>query len=1147
MLPNTTSAIIQGPQSTALRQPIIYLAVPAQRKLPTSHVCSNPERTDCNTAIQVNGPMDSRTVQVCTCPPEVHKALLEGHLITQSRERSDTEVRPIPIQFGTQNPRALIPANATVQLATANTSRRLGFLTPVNPTNFTMVNENPTSNSTAVATVPVTLAMANAQTVGSAIRLPAAAHWILVPTSSLALATSGPSAFVGVNPTGLAISTTTSASTASMSSVGMTVTNSISSGSLPHTTSGTAVLAVTGEQKPPPDVLLTSTNAQTSADCIRTSPGIPDGRIRLTCMEGQLAHLSAWVQVLQQSPGAPVNAKQLAGYSHRNCANNTCRVSADGQSSADQESNYTPSNSSLDSAYSVRSATSSDSVSSRQQHSFDPNTHVQLSAAVPVLVTTANAPPHQGGQQTTHSANVSPPVLHVQCSSVHPNGAVTPFTRPNCNALVDHQHLQHNHSTATASTKRRANLQAVKSRLASTQSDLVRLRSELAGLRRTQHNCMAQHKEITDGAVERIKQMIAQVDGLELGLIQQARLTMNKQLDLYEQEASRARTWLKDLDSTIEDLRMVALTRGCRISVSEVEMLALHVNRISFRLRNFKNEIPKITDRLERVIEAEMRQINRNKQFIQNEFGRIEDALARCKQLTSTLFTLKRLGSVQQNSTNEHIPNMRTVREPTAAERSHLFERILAIQPDHEARLNSIQTFEDLRSFRTLILNPDVTKSFERELIFPDSLFTFPKDSSSSPEADQASDVGFFTGRNHALSASLRTSFIDQDSNSASNSLVRVNLTPADEVRDDNQNHRRVKIGPHAIRSGPVHSYKCTPFTRKLYVQTAELVSDEDHIEEYGNEDDDDVDGYVEKNQLPDGTYMGSRQTLDDPYGLKTSPHSQDDLVHAEPISITRDPLVSLASPPKSQLRDNSSSPQKETFRTAVQTATGAMAPTILKRVQSVLSSSGSSLTSASFGLTNTGSSPIACSNTSPSTTTTTGTKSSMTSARSAHSVPTRRTRVVFSRTVLVGNGSETIQLNCPSETDDEEDRRRQVFRPTGNFSVDDLVINRTTTTQPWIQAHKPDGPGTEERINTSRATKPRNRTVGRKLYRSINNEQMSHRNYPDRLANGLPVPVIKPVIASHPGQQHHHNCQAARQAMKTVSSGTDLSKRDTM
>ncbi|VDP65405.1 unnamed protein product [Echinostoma caproni] len=77
--------------------------------------------------------------------------------------------------------------------------------------------------------------------------------------------------------------------------------------------------------------------------------------------------------------------------------------------------------------------------------------------------------------------------------------------------------------------------------------------------------------------------------------------------------------------------------------------------------------------------------------FIENEFGRIEEALARCKQLTSTLFTLKRLGSVQQNSTSENIPNMRTVREPTAAERSHLFERIVAIQPDHEARVNSIQ------------------------------------------------------------------------------------------------------------------------------------------------------------------------------------------------------------------------------------------------------------------------------------------------------------------------------------------------------------------------------------------------------------------------------------------------------------------------
>ncbi|VDP65404.1 unnamed protein product [Echinostoma caproni] len=337
------------------------------------------------------------------------------------------------------------------------------------------------------------------------------------------------------------------------------------------------------EQKPPPDVLLTSTTPPSLTDSSRTQSTVPEARIRLACMEGQLAHLSAWVQVLQQSPGAPVNAKHLAGYSHRNCANNTCRVTADAINTADRESNYTPSNSSLDSAYSARSTTSSESISAKQL-AFEHETLAQTSPHIPVLVTaeqgplnghtvTATPPATGSGFHSPHGKATSPPQT---LGSLAPDYCPL-FALPNYSALIDHP---------TSATK--ASLQMVKSRLKATQTDVSHLKSELSGLRRAHTTCMAQHKENTENVIERIKQMIARVDGLDLSLIQQARLAMNRQLELYEQEVQRANAWLKDLDTTIEDLRMVALTRRCRISVSEVEMLALHVNRVSFRLRNFK-------------------------------------------------------------------------------------------------------------------------------------------------------------------------------------------------------------------------------------------------------------------------------------------------------------------------------------------------------------------------------------------------------------------------------------------------------------------------------------------------------------------------------------------------------------------------------
>lgn len=74
MLPNTTTpAVTQGSHATVLRQPVIYIAVPAQQKSNLAHVCSNPVQPGSGAGNQKNGPAEARTVQVCTCPPEVHK------------------------------------------------------------------------------------------------------------------------------------------------------------------------------------------------------------------------------------------------------------------------------------------------------------------------------------------------------------------------------------------------------------------------------------------------------------------------------------------------------------------------------------------------------------------------------------------------------------------------------------------------------------------------------------------------------------------------------------------------------------------------------------------------------------------------------------------------------------------------------------------------------------------------------------------------------------------------------------------------------------------------------------------------------------------------------------------------------------------
>ncbi|VDM35684.1 unnamed protein product [Hydatigera taeniaeformis] len=56
----------------------------------------------------------------------------------------------------------------------------------------------------------------------------------------------------------------------------------------------------------------------------------------------------------------------------------------------------------------------------------------------------------------------------------------------------------------------------------------------------------------------------------------------------YKAGRKEIEAWLKDLDACIEEMRVDALNRRCRVSVAEVEAYALHLSRLSQRLASFK-------------------------------------------------------------------------------------------------------------------------------------------------------------------------------------------------------------------------------------------------------------------------------------------------------------------------------------------------------------------------------------------------------------------------------------------------------------------------------------------------------------------------------------------------------------------------------
>lgn len=65
-------------------------------------------------------------------------------------------------------------------------------------------------------------------------------------------------------------------------------------------------------------------------------------------------------------------------------------------------------------------------------------------------------------------------------------------------------------------------------------------------------------------------------------------LSLDSHLADYKAGRKEIEAWLKDLDACIEEMRVDALNRRCRVSVAEVEAYALHLSRLSQRLASFK-------------------------------------------------------------------------------------------------------------------------------------------------------------------------------------------------------------------------------------------------------------------------------------------------------------------------------------------------------------------------------------------------------------------------------------------------------------------------------------------------------------------------------------------------------------------------------
>ncbi|ERL92788.1 hypothetical protein D910_10096, partial [Dendroctonus ponderosae] len=189
------------------------------------------------------------------------------------------------------------------------------------------------------------------------------------------------------------------------------------------------------------------------------------------------------------------------------------------------------------------------------------------------------------------------------------------------------------------------------------------LRAEVRNLRRMSQAQAHSVKETIRDAFIKIRATLlaggeqvwqAETDQVPYLGMDQERVRLSREEDLYKQEMLRLEKDLSELESTVEELRGNVINRKTRVNMSDVENMALILSKSSKTVADLKLRwevrfrFPGLQDSMKALLATEMDKMMREEKFLKEEPERLESALRRCKKLTGTLVTLKRLASVQE-------------------------------------------------------------------------------------------------------------------------------------------------------------------------------------------------------------------------------------------------------------------------------------------------------------------------------------------------------------------------------------------------------------------------------------------------------------------------------------------------------------------
>merc|ERR1712136_30839 len=255
------------------------------------------------------------------------------------------------------------------------------------------------------------------------------------------------------------------------------------------------------------------------------------------------------------------------------------------------------------------------------------------------------------------------------------------------------------------------------------------LKEQLALIKKEQRVNMEAMNDLFQKKTRDLTAFISNTAGAQHRPLRVRRYHLDQERHLYGLSTAQTERQLSDVEAAVEDLRNEVVGRRCRVNAREVEALVLQLSQAGRTIAAMKGTFPALCSEIRTVGASENDVIVAEERFIDTEPARLDEQLKRCKQLTATLLTLKKLATVQEArsktpnsiSMRPNTPGPLLFRKNQAWEdpevyKNRVMEEVKRIRIDHAQRMESIQDAE-LNWLRRCKFNREYeTKKFEKAL-----------------------------------------------------------------------------------------------------------------------------------------------------------------------------------------------------------------------------------------------------------------------------------------------------------------------------------------------------------------------------------------------------------------------------------------------